>query len=47
VDRDANQAVELLVVAAADMEIGCCGRRSVEAVPALVANAVFSSSSPG
>jgi hypothetical protein len=28
------------------MEIGCCGRRSMEAVPALVADAVISSSSP-
>jgi hypothetical protein len=40
-----SQAVELLVVAAADMEMGCCG--SVEAVPALVPDAVFSSSSLG
>jgi hypothetical protein len=42
-----SQAVELLVVATADMEMGCCGRRSVEAVPALVPDAVFSSSSLG
>jgi hypothetical protein len=41
-----SHAVKLLLIAAADMEMGCCGRRSVEAVPALVPDAVFSSSPP-
>jgi hypothetical protein len=34
------QAIELLV-AAAGMDIGYCGRRSVEAVPALVVDMVL------